>query len=584
MKQGLILTAFLLFTTHLISQDQNVIDSLSRIIEVQEGKERFRSMHELSAEYLFYDTKQALPHIENEMAYAKKLGDSTLIGESINIYGVLLNLDSEYKKSIVQYNKAKVIYEAIGEKELLAKTLNNMANSHRQLGNYEKSISIHMEALQLKEEFNADLENLAASYWNIGNAQGDVKNYEESTNWYKKAEDAYKKLNLEFDLISVQTLMAYNYNDLKQYDKALPYFEKAITYYKGAGRNTDLAGIYNVVGDLYYNQEQYELAEDYYLKSIRTSQDYNEVTLTAKSKRNLGHLYGIQGKYEKALIYLFDALKTFEERDTKVSLYHNYKMISHVYIEMGNYKEGYSYYTKYSELRDEVLDKEKLETVNELEIQYQTEKKEAALALQEEEIKTLNAQAKNDKLTKTLYGVGMVSLLVTAGLLYFGFKQRIKRNKIEREKQEEIYKQEIAYKKKELTSQTLHLVKKNTFIQELKENLERIKQSPELFKVEFRRLVMLLKKENAEDKDWEVFKSYFSEVHNNFDHKIKAISNEVTEKEIRLASFLRMNLSTKEIASMLNVLPDSVIKSKYRLKKKLALGKNDDLTQFLNTL
>ena len=44
-----------------------------------------------------------------------------------------------------------------------------------------------------------------------------------------------------------------------------------------------------------------------------------------------------------------------------------------------------------------------------------------------------------------------------------------------------------------------------------------------------------------------------------------------------------MNLSTKEIASMLNVLPDSVLKSKYRLKKKLELSKEDDLTQFLNT-
>ncbi|WP_439152400.1 helix-turn-helix transcriptional regulator [Winogradskyella sp.] len=95
---------------------------------------------------------------------------------------------------------------------------------------------------------------------------------------------------------------------------------------------------------------------------------------------------------------------------------------------------------------------------------------------------------------------------------------------------------------------------------------------------------MLLKKENAEYKDWEVFKSYFSEVHNNFDHKIKAISEDITEKEIRLASFLRMNLSTKEIASMLNVLSDSVLKSKYRLKKKLKLNKENDLTQFLNSL
>lgn len=95
---------------------------------------------------------------------------------------------------------------------------------------------------------------------------------------------------------------------------------------------------------------------------------------------------------------------------------------------------------------------------------------------------------------------------------------------------------------------------------------------------------MLLKKESAEDKDWEVFKSYFTEVHNNFDMKLKAVYPEISEKEIRLASFLRMNLSTKEIASMLNVLPDSVLKSKYQLKKKLKLDKETDLNHFLDAL
>ncbi|WP_289644650.1 helix-turn-helix transcriptional regulator [Maribacter aestuarii] len=196
----------------------------------------------------------------------------------------------------------------------------------------------------------------------------------------------------------------------------------------------------------------------------------------------------------------------------------------------------------------------------------------------------MNEKAKVDKLTKGLYAGGALSGVALSGLLFFGFRQRIKKNRIEREKQEEIFKQEIEHKKKELTSQTLHLVQKNTFIQELMENLENIKKSPELFKTQFRRIVMLLKKENASDKDWEVFKTYFAEVHNDFDQKLKTLYADISEKEIRLAAFLRMNLTTKEIAATLNVLPDSILKSKYRLKKKLNLDKETDLTTFLNTL
>ncbi len=127
-------------------------------------------------------------------------------------------------------------------------------------------------------------------------------------------------------------------------------------------------------------------------------------------------------------------------------------------------------------------------------------------------------------------------------------------------------------------------MQKNTFIQELMDNLESIKNSPEKFKMEFRRIVMLLKKENASDKDWEVFKTYFADVHNDFDQKLKTLYADISEKEIRLAAFLRMNLTTKEIAATLNVLPDSILKSKYRLKKKLKLDKETDLTSFLNTL
>jgi hypothetical protein len=249
-----------------------------------------------------------------------------------------------------------------------------------------------------------------------------------------------------------------------------------------------------------------------------------------------------------------------------------------------NYKLALENYQSSQKLKDSLFNLDTSKQIETIRANYELDKKQNEIALQEEEIKTLNAQSKNDKLTKTLYSIGMFSLIAITGLLFFSFKQRIKKNKIEREKQEEILKQEIEFKKKELASQTLHLVQKNTFIQELKENLEKIKKSPELFKVEFRRLVMLLKKASAEDKDWEVFKSYFSEVHNNFDDKIKSIANDITEKEIRLAAFLRMNLSTKEIASMLNVLPESVLKSKYRLKKKLNLDKETDLNTFLSDL
>ena len=76
---------------------------------------------------------------------------------------------------------------------------------------------------------------------------------------------------------------------------------------------------------------------------------------------------------------------------------------------------------------DSVFSEQKINQINELEIQYQTEKKEAALALQEEEIKTLNEKAKNDKLKKGLYAGGMASALALFAISVFGSFNALKR-------------------------------------------------------------------------------------------------------------------------------------------------------------
>ena len=135
-----------------------------------------------------------------------------------------------------------------------------------------------------------------------------------------------------------------------------------------------------------------------------------------------------------------------------------------------------------------------------------------------------------------------------------------------------------------MASQTLHLVQKSKFIAELKDNLEKVKNSPEQFKVEFKRIVMLLKKQSAADKDWEVFKSYFSEVHENFEDQLKALCKKITDKELRLASYVKMGLNNNEIADILNVLPSSIHTSKYRLKQKLNIDKDLDFDSFIKSL
>ena len=477
--------------------------------------------------------------LENCIQYADTIG----MALSYDFKGTIHQNKGYYSIALNNVLRGLKLFKIIGDSIRIADCYNHLATIEKNLSNLENAINYNKKALKIYEDYDDTyyqaqaLNDIGIMYMNLNQEDIAFKYYEKSLNKSKKA----KVKSIE---TSTLTNIGTTFLQMKKPKKAIEYLNQSITLSNSINAKRKIAITQNKLSEAYIKINAFNMAISQASKALDYARENNNISIEKVASRKLSSAYEKIEKYNEAL----------------------------------------RFYKNFKKLNDSIINKEKLKIIEEQRILFDTEKKEAEIIMQEQEIDTLNAQMKNDKLIKTLYGIGMLSFIAIAGLLYFVFKQRIKKKEIEHEKQKAIYKQELEFKKRELTSQTLHLVQKNTFIQELKENLEKIKKSPELFKVEFRRLIMLLKKESAEGKDWEVFKSYFSQVHNNFDNKLKAAAKDISEKEIRLASFLRMNLSTKEIASMLNVLPDSILKSKYRLKKKLNLDKKTDLNQFLNTL
>ena len=503
--------------------------------------------------------------------------------KAYQLLGHYFYLKSDFQNSIDNCEKALDLLESLKIEGPIPNILNQLGISQRYLSQYDEALKSHQKAAEINERINGDPIDLARSYLNMGNLMFDVKNLEASNKYYLQSEEICIKYGLNEFIPKCWGNLAANYRYEGQYEKALEYHLKSIALFE-KNPSIALTREYNNIGAVYDDLEDFNVAKSYYSKALKHSEKYGEPQLIGLIYRNLGEIAMVEKDYALAEEYIQKSMDIAKNTQNIERLIRGYGKMAEIKAATNDFKSAYEYKLKYNHLYDSLKGIEVAERINNLEIKYQTEKKEAEIALQGEEIKILNQKVEISNLKKGLYAGGMFSTLALFGLSIFGYRQRIKKNRIAREKQEAIYQQEILHKQKELASQTLHLVQKNTFIQELMENLENIKSSPEKFKMEFRRIVMLLKKENASDKDWEVFKSYFADVHNDFDQKLKTIYPDISEKEIRLAAFLRMNLTTKEIAATLNVLPDSILKSKYRLKKKLGLDKETDLNQFLNTL
>ncbi len=607
-------------------QNEERIDSLLQELEAATDQEQVIQLSsQLWSENINSDANEALIHAERIISIGEALNQDSIRSNGYHKKGVGYAYLNEFDSSGFYFRRALVLFEKAEDYDGMASTQRNLGQDFNMVGELDSASYYYEQAGENFARINdsvgmADISNSEAIVYYIKGF------YNLAFNKAVASEAIFKQQeDLAIDLNQNRLVIASIYSAMKDTLNAIEYFNEAINYFQANNMPRQFAStgvllvellipkheaypeVANLIEDmlaacedlqdpsltnhvrltkaaLAYEKENYGEALRIQSDLVDNTQQEGQEYLQAINALALGKTLSSMGEHVQAIVHLKRSDALLNQLGLEANSRDAKELLAHAYEATGDYRNSLAYFRAYKSLDEEIYTEERTKRFDELQTIYEIEKKENALALQAEEIKTLNAQAKANRLTSTLYGTGMLSFILISGLLYFSFRQRMKKNEIEREKQEAIFRQELDFKKKELTSQTLHLVQKSTLIQDVKVNLERIKREPELFKTESRKLIAQLSRQSSEDENWEVFKSYFSQVHNDFDQELRQQSEDITENDVRLASFLRMNLTTKEIASLLNVLPDSVIKSKYRLKKKLNLPKEQELGAYLNTL
>ena len=141
---------------------------------------------------------------------------------------------------------------------------------------------------------------------------------------------------------------------------------------------------------------------------------------------------------------------------------------------------------------------------------------------------------------------------------------------------------DVNHKTSQLASATMHLVQKTEMLHKLKTDLTKLNdQLPAGVKREVKQITRDIERDMQLDNSWEQFEVYFDQVHENFFKRLRSKYPELTPKDQKLCAYLRMNLSTKEIAPLLNISVRGVEISRYRLRKKLKLDSDTNLVEFI---
>lgn len=180
-----------------------------------------------------------------------------------------------------------------------------------------------------------------------------------------------------------------------------------------------------------------------------------------------------------------------------------------------------------------------------------------------------------------LITVLMASVLILAGAVFFFWYKRSRRLLASKQVENTVLAAELEQENKKMVTQSIYRQKQVNDLQQLAEQLQR---SRNLFKISNQPLIdrtIALLKDHSEEEKWEDFETRFERVHTDFLKNLQKKYPNLSPAEKRLCAYLRLNMTTKEIANILHVSSRAVEQSRYRLRKKLGLDKKEDLVNFL---
>ena len=204
---------------------------------------------------------------------------------------------------------------------------------------------------------------------------------------------------------------------------------------------------------------------------------------------------------------------------------------------------------------------------------------------------------------------GLLVILLIGGVYYFSRLRILRSREKEARRQQELYarkeeamrrkqleadkeiirlrneklRNEMVHKEKELANASMEMIQKNKMLIKIKNDLKVASEnvSEETVQAKLKSILKRVDRQVNNEKQWQVFETHFETVHEDFLSRIKDQFPELSPKELKLCAYLRMNVSSKEIAALMNISVRGVEISRYRLRKKLRLQRHENLTDFI---
>ena len=469
-----------------------------------------------------------------------------------------------------------------------------IAQKRLQLGELYQESGLSKEAV---EQYNQAINVLSSEdtlYIELNNKIGQlyfaIDNFDLAKGYFLKALQRAKELSFLSGQARSEGLLGTCYEKMKIYDEALKAQQNSLKLFQEINDRSGICIAYSNLGSVYEDLENLDSAQFYFENAYSYSTPTNK-TVTVDILNNLGDVHRKKGNYSRSLEYTKQGLELLDKDKDYDELKSAYKDMGKVYKLTGEFEKAYDNLLtseNYEELLFEELDANQIRNLQAI---YEADRKAAEIELLKERNKVIVGN-----LRLLLVGIGaLASIFVVVFLLNRrrrkaeqqarDFEQRTLKAELEKKAiEEKNLQQEIKLKTASLSKYSLHLAQKNKILLDISNSLKGINTNGEKGnrKNKIKEIIKEIDFNLQQENEWEEFVGLFEEIHPEFIKKLSTVSKDkLSSAELRLGVLLRLNLSSKEIASILRITSDSVRVARYRLRKKLPIAPKEDLVNFM---
>lgn len=576
------------------------------------------------------------------LAISMRINDQPRIAESYKQIAEAYYYLNNYPSAIENYFKsAEIDYQMHNDStSYLAERISDAAFCYQELGLYDKALELYFKALSLQIRAKNQTE-ISSVMLNIGTSYYYKARYDKAIEYFSRTLALDRKSGDSSAIAISLNNLGMVYNRWGKHSRALEFYEEALSYTR---LEISKAVRYSNIGMSWFHLGNYRKALDYLKKALHIDEKYNQKIKIGIHKNEIGNVLTAEGELDQALKLHKAALTIFRETgitesqiitltdigdiykkerkwkdaeacyleslhlsDSIGSLFQlsqNYKALSNLAEDQNDYESALRYYQLYTQTKDSVFNTEKHEQLANFEILYDTEKKEQTNILLKKDLEI--KQRKQRLFIATTIGLTVFLLLLIN--LYQSTRKNLKQSKLLLEKEHELhemerarreaekqslenrifaeqqinrlerekYHAEIEFKNSQLTNTTISLVNKNEILGEIRERLKTAQKHDGIHEI-----IQFINSNTDIDQDWKKFRIHYDEIHPGFFDRLRSAFPDVTDNDIRLSAYLRANLTSREISGLMNVSLDATNKSRQRLRKKLNLAPEADLTEFL---